>query len=131
MPEKSVDELRKERDEASENLKLLLNRTRPKGLKDGLTTGTSNIVQGAVGAAGLAVIGPTVGLAMGLKHGGLLGGVVGVTAGAIGGAVGAVAMALGGTSRCLCVLVQEDLSMHPFDVCVPAFVRACVCACEG
>jgi hypothetical protein len=97
MPEKTAIQLKKERDEATKQLQAVLDASRPKGLKQGVASGCGNIVQGAVGAAGFAVIGPTMGLAVGLKQGGLLGGIVGITAGAIGGAIGAVAMAVGGT----------------------------------
>ena len=34
---------------------------------------------GAVGAAGVGVLAPTLGLAQGAKHGGILGGLIGVT----------------------------------------------------
>lgn len=39
----------------------------------------SNIVGGAVGAAGVAVLAPTVGAAQGAKNGGLVGGIMGLT----------------------------------------------------
>ena len=38
----------------------------------------SNIVGGAVGAAGVAVLGPAVGLVHGTKNAGVLGGVIGL-----------------------------------------------------
>jgi hypothetical protein len=56
----------------------------------------SNIMQGAVGAVGVAVLMPTLGLAAGAKQGGILGGVVGLSGGAIAGVVGAAALAVGG-----------------------------------
>ena len=50
-----------------------------------------------MGAVGVAILAPTVGLAAGAKQGGILGGVVGLTGGAVIGVVGAVGLALGGT----------------------------------
>ena len=50
-----------------------------------------------MGAVGVAILAPTVGLAAGAKQGGILGGVVGLTGGAVVGVVGAVGLALGGT----------------------------------
>lgn len=61
-----------------------------------LQLSVGNIVGGAVGAAGVAVLAPTVGLAQGAKHGGILGGIIGVTGGAVVGVVGAVGLAVGG-----------------------------------
>lgn len=101
MTTKTPEELQREREEAQKQLEQMLSASRPKGLKEGLTSGTSNIVQGAVGAAGIAVIAPTMGLAVGLQRGGLVGGALGVAGGAVIGVVGAAAMAVGGA--CVCV----------------------------
>ena len=93
---KNEEELKREREQAAEQLAAILQARQPKGLKEGVVSGASNIVTGAVGAAGIAVLAPTMGLAVGLQQGGLLGGIVGVTGGALVGAVGAAAMAIGG-----------------------------------
>jgi hypothetical protein len=73
--------------------------SRPKNLREGTASGVSNIVGGAVGAVGVAVLVPTLGLGVGLKNGGIVGGVIGVTGGAVIGVVGAAALAIGGTSN--------------------------------
>ena len=87
---------RREREQAAQQLEHILNQTRPKGLGQGVVTGVNNILKGAVGAAGFAVLGPTLGCAVGMKNAGILGGVVGVAGGAIAGVLGAAAMAVGG-----------------------------------
>jgi len=76
-----------------------------------------NIVGGAVGAAGIAVLAPTVGLFAGTKHGGILGGIVGVTGGALIGAVGAVALAVGGAVSGVTQVVQGTTA-------IPAAIQA-------
>jgi hypothetical protein len=86
----------KEQQEALEQLNAMLNQTRPKNLGQGLTSGVSNIVGGALGAVGVVLVAPILGGAVGLRGGGILGGIVGVAGGAVVGAVGAVAMAVGG-----------------------------------
>lgn len=96
MTTKTKEEMEAERKEALENINQILDSTRPKGLGEGVSSGVSNILQGAVGAVGVAVLMPTLGLATGIKQGGILGGVVGVTVGALAGALGAAAMAVGG-----------------------------------
>jgi TRAP-type mannitol/chloroaromatic compound transport system permease large subunit len=96
MTTKTKEEMEAEREEALQNINTILDKSRPKNLQSGVSSGVSNILQGAVGAVGVAVLLPTLGLATGIKQGGILGGVVGVTAGVVIGAVGAVALALGG-----------------------------------
>jgi hypothetical protein len=95
MP-KSQEELQKEQEEAKKQLNQMFAQSRPKNFQDGLGTGVSTIVGGAVGAAGIAVLAPTAGLAMGLQKGGLIGGVVGVTGGALVGVLGGAAVAVSG-----------------------------------
>ena len=87
---------KKEAEEASKQLEAILASSRPKNAVEGVTSGVSNIVAGAVGAVGVAILAPTVGLAAGTRSAGLLGGVVGLTGGAVIGAVGAAAFAVGG-----------------------------------
>jgi uncharacterized membrane protein len=70
---KSPEELKREREQAAEQLAAILQARQPKGLKEGVVSGASNIVTGAVGATGIAVLAPTMGLAVGLRQGGLLG----------------------------------------------------------
>lgn len=93
---KSKEELEKEQQQAKEQLEQLLQAGRPKNFRQGAATGVSNILAGALGGAGVAVLGPTAGLAMGLQKGGIIGGAVGVVGGAVVGAVGAVALIVGG-----------------------------------
>lgn len=70
---KSPEDLKKEQELAKAQLEAILNQTKPKNLREGLGSGVNNILTGAVGAAGVAVIAPTMGFAAGLKHGGILG----------------------------------------------------------
>lgn len=93
---KSEAELEAERKLAAEKLDGILDASRPKNLRQGVGSGVSNIVQGAVGAAGVAVLMPIMGFAVGAKHGGILGGVLGLGAGAVGGALGAAALLVSG-----------------------------------
>jgi len=86
----------KQQEEAKAQLDAILNQTRPKNLKEGITSGVGNIVSGAVGAVGIAVIAPTAGLTRGAQQGGIIGGTVGFVGGAVVGIVGAVAVAGGG-----------------------------------
>lgn len=92
----TAEEQQREREEAKQQLENLLNTSRPKNLGEGVSGGLSNIVAGAVGAAGVAVLLPTIGLATGLRGGGIIGGALGVAVGAVAGAVGAAALAVGG-----------------------------------
>jgi len=89
-------ELRKQQAEAAEQLEAALSQSAPKNLRQGLTSGVSNILGGAIGAVGIAVLAPTAGLAMGAAEGGVLGGIIGLTGGAVVGALGAAAVAVGG-----------------------------------
>jgi hypothetical protein len=96
MTKKSAAELEAERAAAQEQLEAILSTSRPKNLAEGVSSGVGNIVAGAVGAAGIAVLAPTLGLAVGLRGGGIIGGVVGVAGGAVVGILGAAAVAVGG-----------------------------------
>ena len=78
MAKKSKEELQKEQEEAKKQVEALLNASKPKNLREGVGHGVSNILAGAVGGAGVAVLAPTMGLAVGLQGGGIIGGVVGV-----------------------------------------------------
>ena len=82
--------------EATQQVESILDASRPKNLVQGVTSGVGNILMGAVGSVGCAVLLPTTGLIAGLKGGGLIGGVLGVTGGAVAGALGAVALVVGG-----------------------------------
>jgi len=85
-----------EQDLAKQQIDLLLKQTRPKNLREGVTSGVGNILATALGAAGIVVVSPFMGMARGAKQGGLLGGVFGLAGGAVVGALGAVAVAVGG-----------------------------------
>lgn len=93
---KTEAELLAEREKAQADLEQILNTSRPKNLQQGLQTGVGNILSGAVGAVGVAVLLPTVGMAMGGKKGGIVGASVGLVGGAVAGALGAAALAVGG-----------------------------------
>lgn len=86
-----------DQEEAAKQLEAMLSASRPKNFRQGVGSGLSNVVQGAVGAVGIAVMTPTLGLVAGVKHGGILGGAVGLAGGAAVGLIGAGAMAVGGT----------------------------------
>lgn len=93
---KTPEELKKEQEEAKAQLEAMFAQSKPKNLAQGVGTGVSNIVSGAVGGVGVAVLAPTAGLAMGMQNGGILGGVVGVAGGAVVGVLGGAAMVVGG-----------------------------------
>lgn len=93
---KTPEELKKEQAEAKAQLDAMFAQSKPKNLAQGVGTGVSNIVSGAVGGVGVAVMAPTAGLAMGMKNGGIIGGAVGVAGGAVVGVVGGATVAIGG-----------------------------------
>lgn len=97
---------KREQEEAQEQINALLNQTRPKNLGEGLKSGVGNILGGALGAIGVAVVAPVAGGAMGLRGGGILGGVVGVAGGAVVGVVGAAAMVVGGAGMGIVQIVR-------------------------
>lgn len=84
--------------EAKQQVESILDASRPKNVVQGVTSGIGNILMGAVGSVGCAVLLPTTGLISGLKGGGIIGGILGVTGGAVAGALGAVALVVGGMS---------------------------------
>lgn len=57
---KSKEQLEKEQQEAKEKLEQMMAASRPKNFREGVGGGVSNILAGAVGAAGVAVVAPTV-----------------------------------------------------------------------
>lgn len=77
-PKKTKEELEAEQAAAREQLNAILDQSRPKHLGQGITSGLSNIVAGAVGAVGIVVLAPVVGTAVGAKQGGIVGGTVGL-----------------------------------------------------
>jgi hypothetical protein len=87
QPPKSKEELEREQKEAAEKLAQMMQTSKPKNLQQGLGRGVGNILAGAVGGVGIAVLAPTMGLAAGVRGGGILGGIIGVTAGAVVGYV--------------------------------------------
>ena len=92
---KTKEELEAEQQAAKEQLNAILDSSRPKHLGQGITSGVGNIISGAVGAVGVAVLAPTVGLGVGSKQGGILGGAVGLMGGAVAGVVGGTVIVLG------------------------------------
>ena len=95
--QKTPEELKKEQAEAKAQLDAMFAQSKPKNLAQGVGTGISNIVSGAVGGAGVAVMAPTAGLAMGMQNGGIIGGAIGAAGGAVVGVLGAATMVVGGT----------------------------------
>ncbi len=93
---KTKEELEAEQQAAKEQLQNILDSSRPKHLGHGIASGVSNILSGAVGAVGIVVLAPTLGLSAGAKQGGIIGGTVGLVGGAVVGAVGGIALAVGG-----------------------------------
>lgn len=83
--QKSKEELKLEQQEAADQVARLLKTSKPKNLSQGVKSGVGNILAGAVGGVGVAVLAPTVCLAGGLRSGGIVGGALGVTAGAVVG----------------------------------------------
>lgn len=96
MVDKSEEQLKKEQEEAKKSLDELFSKSKPKNLADGLGKGVNNIVGGALGGVGIAVLAPTAGFANGLKRGGIVGGIVGATGGVVIGAIGGAGMIIGG-----------------------------------
>ncbi len=94
--EKTAEQI--EQEEALKQLNAFLDASRPKDLREGLGSGLSNIVQGALGAVGIAVLAPTLGLAVGATQGGFFGGIIGLTGGAVVGLLGAFFSAVEGKS---------------------------------
>ncbi|CAJ1953462.1 unnamed protein product [Cylindrotheca closterium] len=94
--QKTEEELKKEQEDAKKELDELFKKSKPKNLADGLGQGVNNIVGGALGGVGIAVLAPTAGFAAGMKRGGILGGIAGGTGGVVVGAIGGVGMILGG-----------------------------------
>lgn len=89
-------EKKKEQDEAAAELEAYFNKTRPRNLAEGLTSGVGNVLSGAVGTVGSVVLMPVVGMAAGYKKGGILGSALGLVGGAVAGVVGGVISAVGG-----------------------------------
>lgn len=95
----SKEELEQEHKEAKEHITSMLKMNKkPKNLQQGLMTGVNNIIAGAVGGLGVAVIAPTMGCAAGAKQGGIVGGTVGLVGGAAVGVVGAAGLIVGGAA---------------------------------
>jgi hypothetical protein len=90
----------------------------PKNLQQGLSSGVSQIVAGAIGAAGVAVVAPVAGLSIGLARGGLIGGAVGATGGAVVGVVGAAALAVNGAVSGV-VQVAKGVAAVPQSIVAP------------
>mmetsp|Transcript_35168 Transcript_35168/g.73237 ORF Transcript_35168/g.73237 Transcript_35168/m.73237 type:complete len:540 (-) Transcript_35168:1168-2787(-) len=93
---KSKEELELEQKEAKEKLEAILSSTAPKNLREGVSSGVSNIVKGAVGGAGVLVLLPIMGGAVGAKQAGIVGGAFGLAIGAVGGVIGGAALIVSG-----------------------------------
>ena len=59
---KSPEEIEAEREQAKAQLEEIIKTSRPKNVQQGMTAGVGNILKGAVGGAGVAVLIPTVSL---------------------------------------------------------------------
>ena len=115
---KKQQQFDQERQEAAAQLEQILRTSRPKNLAQGVSRGVGNIVTGAVGGAGVAVLLPVTGLAVGLQAGGLLGGVVGVAGGAVVGALGGAALAVAGAVSGV-VQVTRGVAAVPQSILAP------------
>lgn len=103
---------RREEDEALNDIDVLLNKSRPRHIVDGLASGFGYIVAGALGACGILVLSPQVGASAGYERGGgtgdggnadegggggsILGGLVGGLVGGVVGVGSALSVATGG-----------------------------------
>ena len=96
---------------AKEKIDAALNRTRPKTLRQGVVKGVGNILGGALGATGIAVVTPFVSASAGSKKGGIIGGVFGFTGGLIAGAVGAVTVAVGSVASGVTSIVRGVMAV--------------------
>lgn len=81
---------KREQEESAAELEAYLNKTRPRNLVEGVTTGLSNVLEGAIGGVGSVVLMPVVGMAGGYQSVGILGAVIGLVGGAVAGVVGGV-----------------------------------------
>eukprot|EP01083_Nonionella_stella_P106417 307135_1 len=90
---------KKEQEESAAELEAYLNRSRPRNLVEGVTTGIGSVLQGAIGGVGTIVLTPVVGMAGGYKSIGILGAVVGLAGGTVVGVVGGVAAAVVGVLK--------------------------------
>lgn len=111
MAEKTEVKLTKEQDEAHRKLDEMFAKSKPKNIVDGFGQGVNNIIGGAIGGVGIAVLAPTAGLATGLKKGGIVGGIVGVTGGVVVGAIGGAGMIIGGALSGVAQIVRGVAAM--------------------
>ena len=114
-----MDSKKKEQEAAAAELEAYLNKTRPKNLAEGVTSGVENVIQGAVGVVGSVVLTPVVGLAAGYKQAGILGSAVGLVSGAVAGVVGGVASATGGVVKGAAQIIRGVASV-PQSIIAPS-----------
>mmetsp|Transcript_22268 Transcript_22268/g.24807 ORF Transcript_22268/g.24807 Transcript_22268/m.24807 type:complete len:566 (+) Transcript_22268:39-1736(+) len=76
-----------EYDMANAEVEHILGTTKPKHIAEGLQSGLGYILRGAVGAAGVMVLMPTVAGAEGKKEAGIIGGIAGGASGIVAGVV--------------------------------------------
>mmetsp|Transcript_6394 Transcript_6394/g.15927 ORF Transcript_6394/g.15927 Transcript_6394/m.15927 type:complete len:557 (-) Transcript_6394:39-1709(-) len=103
---KTKEEIEAEQQAAKDQLQAILDSSRPKHLGYGITSGVSNIVSGAVGAAGIIVLAPVIGTSVGAKQGGIVGGTVGLVGGAAAGVIGGAVVAVGGAAQGVMQIVR-------------------------
>lgn len=96
----------KEEEEASLEIQNILDDSKPKHLGQGLVHGGSQIVKGAVGAVGVAILMPVVKAREGHEKHGITGGLVGVVGGAVGGLVHGANVLGGGVVKGVGSMVQ-------------------------
>ena len=85
-----------QQEEAAAELEAYFNKTRPRNLAEGVTTGLGSVVSGAFGTVGAIVLTPIVATHQGYTKAGFIGGALGLTIGLVGGVVGGVVSAAGG-----------------------------------
>lgn len=89
MPRSESERLRREQNEAQEHVEAILRQTRPKNFREGFFRGVNDIIAGALGAIGVAILAPAAGFAVGREAGGCCGGLFGLVCGTCLGLCGA------------------------------------------
>ncbi len=94
-----MSQQRKEQEEAAAELEAYLNKTRPRNLAEGVTSGLGNCIQGAVGVVGAVVLAPVIGMTSGYQKGGIIGSIIGLVGGTVVGAITGVLSAVTGVLK--------------------------------
>jgi len=115
----SKEDLQQDQKEVKETLTGAIKMPKkPKNLQQGLMFGASNILGGAVGGLGVAIIAPVVGCKVGAEKGGFVGGTVGLVGGAAMGVIGAAGLFVGGAVKGA-VDIKRGLEAVPASISAP------------